>query len=818
MSEQPPPTPPVENAPSEARVTDTDEPPPHNEEPSSAPEPSPDGGDVDEDKGKGVASTAPEEDKPFTRNWAQGARLEFLNEWLPRYQAAVKERRSKATELINTILNSYFRRFDWRMPVTEEPGPDDKAPSTLEPVTPEERARKGKAITNWMNYRANKVDHKKKHLVSTDDKDPYAVLLSKLSGVPIKPPKRLSGWQALQKWGHEAHEADFNAQLASTGTAPGKALALRNKFYEDTFKALLPPQQKLWIDRAAEAHKEAKEAIKQRAARIEAFSPAERQEALDRIGRFIYPILDGVSSLLGMHTSFFIGGPEPVQGGQVNVISLHTGHNLEASPQTWADANAVAFRRVTKCFQDYLETCYTQDDKDRAAIPGTVPGAAVPRASNIDPGPAAHKHAIPKGRHKRAKGGIESKVPTKRQRRRQSSSEESSSNNSTDSDDSHESVPTKAQRSRADDPRPGDLAYARRRAIQNKQEESRNRAKKHVDLRRQALLAKKAALEEAAEDDDDVSDEEVTFPITRIGPPGPRKRAPPPPSVVSSSNPTSDGNPTSDDVTPVDGNAHETTSEAERLAAGNAEKRDDKPASEDVERSTAITIESQTDTDIQNPSDRSSVPESSLTQGESSQPQPQPLPTPVGPEWFSKHMSKFVKLHKMPSEWTRVLKTFIELESQSSFANPSGPGTSLTTEHRPPQLAWWIGRARGPDPVIASEDRDTFGEAWWKWWKGLQPSWRSVDEEIELQNRHRNYHPAICHAPNAWRGLDKPGQNGFLSIVASLGWWGQAFVNAYPDDEDWVMVDDDAPTWLFAAIDVTWVMQCIMASRESVNT
>lgn len=63
MSEQPPPTPPVENAPSEARVTNADEPPPHNEEPSSAPEPSPDGGDVDEDKGKGVASTAPEEDK-----------------------------------------------------------------------------------------------------------------------------------------------------------------------------------------------------------------------------------------------------------------------------------------------------------------------------------------------------------------------------------------------------------------------------------------------------------------------------------------------------------------------------------------------------------------------------------------------------------------------------------------------------------------------------------------------------------------------------------------------------------------------------------
>ncbi|KAG5219916.1 hypothetical protein IMY05_C4721000100 [Salix suchowensis] len=303
--------------------------------------------------------------------------------------------------------------------------------------------------------------------------------------------------------GPQGHEADFNVQLASMGTAPGKALALQNKFYEGTFKALLPPQQKLWIDRAAKAHKEAKEAIKQ------------------------YP--------------------------------------------NWykADTDTVAFHRVTKCFQDYLETCYS-----------TVPGAAVTQASNIDPGPAAHKHTIPKGRHKRAKGGIESKVPTKCQRCCQSSSKESFSNNSTDSDDSHESVPTKVQCSQADDPHLGDLAYARRCAIQNKQQESRNRAKKHVELCWQSHSQ-----------------------LPKSDPPA-LANVLPPSSVVSSSNSTSDGNPTSYDVmgarTPVDGNAHETTSEAERLVAVNTEEHDNL-ASEDAERSTAITIESQTDTDIQNP-------------------------------------------------------------------------------------------------------------------------------------------------------------------------------------------------------------------------
>ncbi len=193
----------------------------------------------------------------------------------------------------------------------------------------------------------------------------------------------------------------------------------------------------------------------------------------------------------------------------------------------------------------------------------------------------------------------------------------------------------------------------------------------------------------------------------------------------------------------------------------------------------------------------------------------EPIVPPVlpGPEWFTAQMSKFYALAGMPSEWRKVLETYTQLETQSNFYNPTERGNSLSAKDRPAEIAWWIARARGP-MTVEIDDRDKFGSTWWKWWKSMQPSWRDVDEDIELQRRHQDYHPSVCHAPGAWSSMDKPGQNGFLSVVASLAWWGRAFTDAHPD-ADWVMVDEDAPTWILAARDVVWVMECILASRQS---
>lgn len=54
-----------------------------------------------------------------------------------------------------------------------------------------------------------------------------------------------------------------------------------------------------------------------------------------------------------------------------------------------------------------------------------------------------------------------------------------------------------------------------------------------------------------------------------------------------------------------------------------------------------------------------------------------------------------------------------------------------------------------------------FGEAWWKWWIGLQPDWREGSE-------------LVMEPPEEfdWGELEKGGPNGLFLLLLSLGWWG----------------------------------------------
>jgi len=54
-----------------------------------------------------------------------------------------------------------------------------------------------------------------------------------------------------------------------------------------------------------------------------------------------------------------------------------------------------------------------------------------------------------------------------------------------------------------------------------------------------------------------------------------------------------------------------------------------------------------------------------------------------------------------------------------------------------------------------------------------------------------------------WAALDKPGQNGFLSVLAVLSWWGQS------------LLCDSVPTdfqWLAACDDILWVLNSMLES------
>ncbi|KAF9501279.1 hypothetical protein BDN71DRAFT_1426888 [Pleurotus eryngii] len=643
--------------------------------------------------------------KAFTRNWAQGAHLSFLQERLPCYQAALNDSHSKAQELLDIILIEYFHQFSWRLPVTEEPRPGDPPPpSPLEALSSEDRALRGlvidhmrTAISNWLYYRVQKGGQKK-HLTSLDDKNPYAVLLSKLSG-----------------------------------------------YCEDKFKGLEPEDQAVWVDRAIQAHKDAKDAIRQWAATIKAFTPEEHQAALNRVSDFLYPIIEGVNALLKMHVSVLIGGPEPCQGGQINAISLHTGMNLEVSSQSWADADKVALWQVTNTFTAYLEMCYTQEDQDNAATPGTIPRRAKGSTPQGNPSPSSPK------------------IPTKRQRRQQQKKKQQEDEHSASDSISNEDSAVYSDNSAKGQPKrcpfcqafSPDAALERLRAKAEERRKQSEQMNKHLSERReQQQLAKEAARDKQKDDEDDEDEEEEreqgkearkvsTFSVSSVGNivipgqfcVGPPSRASQASGTISKATAVPP-KPSIEDPSTGDGQASGQNTEA--IEGGDAT-----PPQLPVL-----------------PSDSGVDPP--VLGNQTTPPLPsEPIIPPVlpGPEWFTAQMPK-----------------------------------GLMT--------------------IEIDDRDKFGSTWWKWWKSMQPSWRDIDEDIELQRRHQDYHLSVCHAPGAWSSMDKPGQNSFLSVVASLAWWGRAFTNAHPD-ANWMMVDEDVPTWILAARDVVWVMECILASHQS---
>jgi hypothetical protein len=122
--------------------------------------------------------------------------------------------------------------------------------------------------------------------------------------------------------------------------------------------------------------------------------------------------------------------------------------------------------------------------------------------------------------------------------------------------------------------------------------------------------------------------------------------------------------------------------------------------------------------------------------------------------------------------------------------------TGLPSAHRPEQISIW-NRNRCPvvanrQPVIKS--LDAFIGAFWKWWDGLNPSWRiRVDGRLKIGGA------------GSWETLHKPGQNGFLSVLQTLSWWRGMLGVEGTDD------------WNSAVEDVAWVLKQVLNSQMNTN-
>ncbi|KAF9500293.1 hypothetical protein BDN71DRAFT_1427538 [Pleurotus eryngii] len=237
-------------------------------------------------------------------------------------------------------------------------------PNLLERLSPAEEQMKNKSINSWLHYQANKIDGGLRHLTHANKstKDPFTILLEKLSGLGSNLPKCLVPWECFGKDLLKKLVNDFDNDFQKSGKSTNLQAKLWNEFLQVEFNKLQPLEKKAWVKWAQDMHGAQVEEAEICSSKLMNLPPEDRQDCLDHISDFFYSILDGVHELLNMHVTILIGGPELKKSGQLNVLrligSLNIETNLSPISKTWGEADEEKYQLVTQNFKEFLCTAY----------------------------------------------------------------------------------------------------------------------------------------------------------------------------------------------------------------------------------------------------------------------------------------------------------------------------------------------------------------------------------------------------------------------------------------------------------------------------
>ncbi|KAJ7104604.1 hypothetical protein C8R44DRAFT_640076 [Mycena epipterygia] len=155
--------------------------------------------------------------------------------------------------------------------------------------------------------------------------------------------------------------------------------------------------------------------------------------------------------------------------------------------------------------------------------------------------------------------------------------------------------------------------------------------------------------------------------------------------------------------------------------------------------------------------------------------------------WF-RHAFQEVAREDLGVAYSEVLRAFIEMERQKGFVK--GTGKLVSSQERPAQVSEWVRDGRGrTKAMLAVTNVAAFEKTWWGWWLGMQPEWRECGTGGRPETPQKY--------GKGWGGM-LGGQNGVLSVVASLYWWGYA--------EKMGATGSTQGGWEAAVKDVVWVL------------
>ncbi|KAF7968024.1 hypothetical protein HWV62_32154 [Athelia sp. TMB] len=247
--------------------------------------------------------------------WAEGVRETILAPHIAPYADAVGRSYVAERDYIRGVQNEYHQLIHWRIPDDEEPPQplgvyDPNHIPPIEDLSEEDQvlksktiAKKNEAIRRWLKYRVLKLKKLAGRAIDMDiEKNPYAVLLSKLSGIQPPPIRARQGWQQLM---HESNEELVVPAIAAAWAEKVKAglkpkdknnAAFRAEVARKLFKDL-PKTEQARLQASAKKDKDAALAAYQNAmesSRDHSHWPENRQKCLDRVANFMAPIMQGL--------------------------------------------------------------------------------------------------------------------------------------------------------------------------------------------------------------------------------------------------------------------------------------------------------------------------------------------------------------------------------------------------------------------------------------------------------------------------------------------------------------------------------------------
>ncbi|KAH7904974.1 hypothetical protein BJ138DRAFT_1118904 [Hygrophoropsis aurantiaca] len=238
------------------------------------------------------------------------------------YACAVKE--GYVGDFLANLIRRYFKRFPYNLPHDQEPTMEFLACVDDDAADPGESDLEEEGNAPDAQKKCHEITYRKE--ASLKSSVGWLISIGKIKTFPprrIDKPRKKAPMNIYSK----AHyDSDIRAtyKVRAISVRKEDRAALRAKTTKEFYDKLSKEAKEEYKKQATEEHAKAIEEWKTKLAAPPLQSPEDLQRCIQSLPNFVEPIIDLISTATGLQVSFIAGGPEPADGGRLNIIGAHS--------------------------------------------------------------------------------------------------------------------------------------------------------------------------------------------------------------------------------------------------------------------------------------------------------------------------------------------------------------------------------------------------------------------------------------------------------------------------------------------------------------